>query len=179
MSTLTARLTKSLVCAAAALLLLVPASACSSVDLSSTLEVTEVTSGYYDAGVTDLGASKLVPSISLRLKNLSTDSISSVNMAVFFWGEEYDEPKELDEVLITAIGRDGIAPGATSEPILVRSRQGFTLEEQPRSELFNHRKFRDVTAKVFLRHTGAIVPFGEFTIERRVLLSAPTDILSR
>jgi hypothetical protein len=155
------------------------AAGCAQVDLQTVLEVTEFSSGYYDAGVTDVGANKLVPSVTFQLKNISPDPVTSVDLVVFFWGTEYEEPKELDEVIVTVIGSDGLATGATSDPIVVRSKQGFALEQQARAELFNHRLFRDVTAKLFLKRGGKLVAFGEYTIDRRVLLAPPMESTSR
>ncbi|MCC7186488.1 MAG: hypothetical protein IT185_09630 [Acidobacteria bacterium] len=161
-----------------ALLLTLTASGCAQVDLKTVLEVQEMTSGYYDAGVTEGGLNKLVPSVTFRIKNVSAETVNSVDLMVFFWGVQYEQPMELDEVIITAIGSGGLAPGALTEPIVVRSKQGFSLE-QPRAELFNHGQFRDTTAKLFMKRGGKIVPFGEFVTERRLLLAAPTDPASR
>jgi len=129
--------------------------------------------------VTDTGDNKLVPSISFRMKNVSAEPIRSVDMVVFFWSVEFEQPKELDEVIITVINSDGLAPGATSDMVVVRSKQGFALQQQARSELFKHRLFRDSTAKLFLKRAGKLVAFGEYTIDRRVLLAAPTESASR
>ena len=63
--------------------------------------------------------------------------------------------------------------------VVVRSKQGFALQQQARSELFKHRLFRDSTAKLFLKRAGKLVAFGEYTIDRRVLLAAPTESASR
>lgn len=159
-------------------LLTLSASACTQVDLKTALEIQELTSGYYDAGVTDAGLNKLVPSVTFRVKNISSEPISSVDLMVFFWGVENELPRELDEVLLTAVGSEPLAPGAMTEPIVVRSKQGFSIE-QPRAELFNHGQFRDTTAKVFMKRGGKIVPFGEYTTERRLLLSAPAETIVR
>ncbi|GMV20558.1 MAG: hypothetical protein AB7P34_15965 [Vicinamibacterales bacterium] len=153
---------------------LVAVSGCNSVDLKTAVEVTDVSSGYHDAGVTDLGDNKLVPSFTFRLKNVSTDALSSVEVITYFWGEKDGRPLELDEIIITGISSDGLAPGASTEPLVVRSKQGFTLQQQARSELFNHSMFRDVTVKLLLKRGGRLVPAGEFTIERRLLLAAPS-----
>lgn len=161
-----------------AALLTLSASACTQVDLKTALEIQELSSGYHDAGITDAGLNKLVPSVTFRIKNISAEPISSVDMVIFFWGVEYEQPKELDEVIIKAIGSEGLAPGAMTEPIVVRSKQGFSLE-QPRAELFNHGQFRDTTAKLFMKRGGKIVPFGEHTTERRLLLAAPTETTAR
>ncbi len=161
-----------------AALLTLSASACAQVDLKTALEIQELSSGYYDAGITDAGLNKLVPSVTFRIKNISSKAISSVDLMVFFWGVENELPVELGEVLLTAIGGGGLAPGALTEPIVVRSRQGFSID-QPRAELFGHGLFRDTTAKVFMKRSGKIVPFGEYTTERRLLLSAPTETIVR
>jgi len=161
-----------------ALLLTLAASGCAQVDLKTALEVQELTSGYHDAGVIEGGLNKLVPSVTFRLKNLSTETVTSVDMIIFFWGVRDEQPQELDEVIINAIGSDGLAPGALSDYLVVHSKQGFSLE-QPRAELFNHRLFRDTTARLFMKRAGKIVPFGEFVTERRLLLAAPTAAASR
>jgi hypothetical protein len=160
-------------------LLALGVSGCTQVDLTTALEISEFESGYYDAGVTGNGANKLVPSVSFKLKNISPKSVNAVDMIVFFWGVEYEQPLELDEVIVNAINSSGIEAGALSDTLVVRSKQGFTLEQQARSELFNHRSFRDVTVKLFLKRAGRIVPFGEYTIDRRILLAVPTNPASR
>lgn len=137
-----------------------------------------MSSGYYDAGVTDAGLNKLVPSVTFRIKNISAEPVTSVDALLFFWGVEYELPKELDEVIVKAIGSEGLAPGAMTEPIVVRSKQGYSIN-QPRAELFSHGQFRDTTAKLFMKRGGKIVPFGEHTTERRLLLAAPTETITR
>jgi hypothetical protein len=158
----------------AALITALFGAACDRVDLKTALEIEEMSSGYYDAGITDIGANKLAPSVTFRIKNVSDEPVTSVDLVAFFWGVEFEEPKELDEVIVTVIGSDGLAPGASTEPIVIRSKQGFALQEQARAELFNHRLFRDTTTKLFLKRGGRLVPFGEYTTDRRLLLSAPS-----
>jgi hypothetical protein len=170
------RLRAPLTHATAAVLLTLGASGCAQVDLTTALEVTEMSTGFYDAGLTDQGLNKLVPSVTFRVKNTSGDRLTSVDLAIFFWanGREGEEDTELDEMIIKIVGSgsNGLDADAVSEPLVIRSKQGYTLQEA-RAELFNHRAFRDVTAKLFLKRGGKIVPFGEFEIERRLLLAAP------
>jgi hypothetical protein len=136
-----------------------------SVDLAKTLTVTDVFSGWYDFGVTD-GLNKLVPSITFSLRNQGTEAISQVQLLVGFWQDGADGDWESKE--ITGVGSSSLQPGASTDPILVRSNVGYTLE-QPRAELFSHRSFKDVTAKVFAKRDGRIVPLGEFKMERRII----------
>ena len=85
---------------------------------------------------------------------------------------------ELDELVVKAISGSGIPPGGATDPIVLRASVGYTLE-QPRAELFTHSAFKDMTAKLFAKRGGHIVPAGEFKIDRRLLLSTPTESTSK
>lgn len=135
------------------------------VDLATALTVTDVFSGYYDFGIVN-GLNKLVPSISFRLKNAAAAPLTQVQLIVSFWPKGADG--DLDSKEVTGIGGTAVAPGASSDPVLVRSASGYTID-QPRNELFSHRDFKDFTAKVFAKREGRIVPLGEFTIEHRII----------
>ncbi|MBA2259159.1 MAG: hypothetical protein H0W18_09700, partial [Acidobacteria bacterium] len=67
--------------------------ACSQVDLKQALQVTDVSTGWYDFGVVD-GKNKLVPSITFRLRKPADVRLSSVALNVVFrkdTGEEHDD----------------------------------------------------------------------------------------
>ncbi len=152
-------------------LALVTSAGCATVDLKTAVDITEVSSGYFDAGITDSGLNKLVPSITFNIHNAADTTLSSVDMVVLFWQDGRDA--EMDELVVTAIGGSGLEPGASSEPLVLRASVGYTLD-QPRAELFAHSQFVDVTAKLFAKRGGRIVPVGEFKIDRRILLGTPT-----
>jgi hypothetical protein len=135
------------------------------VDLGTALNVTDVFSGYYDFGIVN-GLNKLVPSISFRLKNAASAPITRVQLVVSFWQKGADG--DLDSKEVTGIGGTAVAPGASSDPILVRSGAGYTIA-QPRNELFTNSEFKDFTAKVFAKREGKIVPLGEFTLDHRII----------
>ncbi len=144
---------------------------CNSADLKTQVQVVDVTSGYYDNGLTPTGLNHLVPSVTFSVRNVSDREVSSVDMVVMYWAQGDDAEK--DEALLKVIGGGGLAAGATSEPVVSRARVGFTLATA-RAELFNHSQFKDWTAKLFLKRGGKIVPAGEYKIDHRLLLSAPT-----
>ncbi len=153
-------------------LALAGSAACSpQVDLSQ-LEVTEVTSGYYDFGVVD-GLNKLVPSISFRLKNNGSAPANRVALTVSFWQDGDDG--ELDSKEVRGIGGDDVPSGGTSDIVLVRSSWGYTLQ-QPRAELFINSEFKDFTAKIFAKRSGKIVPIGQFKIDQRIIYQQPTAV---
>jgi hypothetical protein len=144
---------------------------CNSVDLKTAVQVVEVSSGYYDNGITPGGLNHLVPSVTFSVRNVSDREVSSVDMVVMYWAVGQDA--EQDEALLRVIGGGGLPAGATSDPVVSRSRVGFTLATA-RAQLFSHSMFRDWSAKLFLKRGGKIVPAGEYKIEHRLLLSAPT-----
>jgi hypothetical protein len=149
---------------------LLTAFGCDSVDLKTAIEVVDVSSGYYDDGLTPAGMNHLVPSVTFSLRNKSGGSVSSVDMIVMYWAQGQDA--EQDEALIKAIGGSGLPAGATSDPIVSRSRIGFSMAA-PRAELFSQRAFVEWSAKLFLKRGGKIVPAGEYKIDHRILLSSP------
>ena len=67
------------------LLTTVALSACTTrtIDLPKALEITDVETGFFDAGIVD-GKNKLVPTISIRLKNRDSQPIASVQMLARF-----------------------------------------------------------------------------------------------
>lgn len=162
--------TRRLLCAAG-FFAVMTAAGCSSVDLKTAVEITDVSSGYYDNGINAAGLNHLVPSLTFSIRNASASELTSIDMVVMYWAEGDDT--EQDEAVIKVIGGTGLAPGASSDPVVSRSKVGYTLE-QPRAELFSHRMFRDWKAKLFIKRGGKIVPAGEYKIERRLLLSAPS-----
>jgi hypothetical protein len=138
-----------------------------SVDLARDLQIVDVQTGWFDAGVV-AGKNKLVPDISFALKNVSDHPIRSLQINLAFWRK--GEDGEFDDAFVAnALGREGLAPGATTPPIRLRGKVGYT-GEQPRAEMLQHRLFVDATAKVFVK-SGASqwVLLGEFPIERRLL----------
>lgn len=155
----------------ASTLAVVVAAGCESVDLKTAVQVADVSTGYYDNGVAANGYNHLVPSVTFSLRNTSDKELSSVDVVVMYWAAGQDA--EQDESLMKVIGGSGLPPGATSDPVVSRSKVGFTLE-QPRAELFTHDGFVDWTAKLFLKRGGKIVPAGEFKIDRRILLKVST-----
>lgn len=145
------------------------ATSCSRVDLATALGITDVFTGWYDFGQVE-EASKLVPSVSFKLKNDGDQAFNRVLLLVSFWQEGADDEK--DSKTITGVGPEALEPGASTDPILVRSDVGYTLDPpQTKDDLFMHGGFRDFVVKLFARRDGRLVPLGEFPIERRIIPS--------
>lgn len=135
-------------------------------DPATLLEPIEVVTGWFDAGIED-GKNKLVPSISLKLRNKSDQPARSVQVNAIFrrvgeaemWGEHFG----------WAIEREPLPPGQTTKPLVLRSGLGYT-GEQPRMQILQHSQFVDAKVDIFLRRgSQPWSKLAEFPIERQLL----------
>jgi hypothetical protein len=136
------------------------------VDIARALQVTDVVTGYYDAGIVD-GKNKLVPSISFRVKNTHADTVSSVQLNAVF--RVVGDQEELGSSFVRGIDASGLAPGATTGAFVLRSTLGYT-GEQPRNQMLQHSQFRDVQVEIFAKHgSEQWVKLGEHKVDRQLL----------
>ncbi|HVD90631.1 MAG TPA: hypothetical protein VNC21_00060 [Vicinamibacterales bacterium] len=145
------------------------------VDLKQALQVTDLTAGYHDAGITD-GKNKLVPSITFQLKKSTNDSLRPLSVNVAFKklpragvvvppGSPAEE--DWDEVYIQNVPFDGNQTAA----LTVTAKAGFTGDPGlSRAEILKHSLFQDVRAHIFAKHSSSQwVEIGAFDIPRQVL----------
>lgn len=148
---------------------------CTQVDLEKALNVTDVFTGWYDFGPVG-EANKLVPSFSFKLQNNGDAALNRVMLLVSFW--ESGATDESDSKTITGIGPDSLGPGASTQPILVRSDVGYTLESpQTKDDLFMHGRFKDFSVRLFARRSGRLISLGEFPIDRRIIPSTTPAVV--
>ncbi len=147
--------------------LLLFAAGCNGANPTTQLEPIDVITGWYDAGIVEPGKNKLVPSISLRLRNKSAEPVRSVQVNAIF--QRGAEPEPWGEHFGWAIQRDSLAPGATTEPIVLRSQLGYT-GEQPRMQMLQNKEFIDAKVNIYLkRGSQAWSKLAEFPIGRQLL----------
>jgi hypothetical protein len=136
-------------------------------DLKQAARVTDITTGWYDDGVTPEGKNKLVPSITFRIKNEGTDKLGSVQLNLLF--KRGKETEEWTTSFVRGIGPDGLAPGATTDPIVVRAQQGYTSTE-PRLSMLQNSQFVDFRVEVFGKQgASSWVKIGESPIQRQLI----------
>ncbi|HEY3383251.1 MAG TPA: hypothetical protein VGK32_15880 [Vicinamibacterales bacterium] len=138
------------------------------VDLAKALEVTDVTTGFFDAGIVEGTKNKLVPSISFRLKNRDNGTIVSVQAIAKF--SRVGEPEEWGSApYVRAIGPEGLPAGQSTSPIVVRCDRGYT-GEQPRAQMLQNRQFVDVRVELFAKYmANSWVKMGDYRITRQLL----------
>lgn len=134
------------------------------VDLKEALEITDVSTGWFDAGIVD-GKNKLVPSISFRLVNTADEELDAVGLNVVFRLADTDEIHE--EIFKQRVPFDS----KQTELIIVRSQNGFTGDPpQTRLEMLQHSQFRDMDVVIMARQTSAQwVELHRVRVERTLL----------
>jgi hypothetical protein len=150
-----------------AVMLALAVTGCESRDVQKDLKIADVHTGWYDAGLTQGGLTKIVPSISLGLQNISDRDIASVQLNAVF--KRVGENEAWGEHFVRAIDANGLKVGASTRPIVLRSTLGYTGEES-RLELLQNKQFVDARVQVFGKHGSRNwALMGEYTIDRQLL----------
>jgi hypothetical protein len=150
------------------LLALASSAACGpTVDLTKGLEVTVVNSGWYDLGIVN-GQSKLVPTIVFTLRNTSDQKLVTLQINALF--RRVTENTEWGSGFLTVAGSQGLAPGATSDPVTIKSQLGYTGSDQSRQEMLQNSQFVDAKVELFAKYGSTQwVKVGAFPITRQLM----------
>ena len=147
---------------AAAIMLLV---ACAgSPDLKQSLQVTDVATGWFDAGVVD-GKNKLVPSVTFSLRNTSDATIDTAALNVVF--KNLATGEEHDSIFVQRVDFEN----KQTRPITIRSQTGHTGDPpQTRAEMLKHSNFQDMEVVLFIRQSSSQwVELHKARVERQLL----------
>lgn len=140
------------------------------VDLGKGLQVTILNTGWFDAGIVN-GQNKLVPTVTFKLKNVSDQRLSTLQVNALF--RRVTEKDEWGSGFVTAAGSSGIAPGEETAPLTVRSPLGYTGSDQSRQEMLANSHFVDAKVELFAKYGSTQwTRVGEYPI-KRVLLEKP------
>ena len=159
---------RSLIAVAAVSAAVVSAPACGpGADVSTAIQVLEVSSGWYDAGIVN-GQNKLVPSVTFKLKNISDRPVTTLQANVLF--HRVNSPEEWGSGFLRVAGSEGLQAGATSDMLTVKSDLGYTGTET-RADMLKNSQFVDAKVRI-LAKAGSNYwhPLGEFPIERRLFV---------
>ena len=152
--------------AAVALCALVSTSCGERVDLSKGLEITEVMTGWSNAGEVN-GQNKMVPTITFKVKNVSDQTLSTLQANVIF--RRVNEDEEWGSKWVRIVGTEGLAPGQTSEPQRVECAKGYTGSET-RTAMMANSAFVDARVRIFAKYQSTQwAPVADFTVDRRLL----------
>jgi hypothetical protein len=150
--------------------LLLAATACGpTVDLKKGLEVQDISTGWFDAGIVD-GKNKLVPSIAFTLKNVSDQTLPSLQVNALF--RRVTEKQEWGSGFMSVTGSRGLAPGATTTPLTIKSQLGYTGTDQSRQEMLHNSQFIDAKVELFAKYGSTQwTHIGDYPVAR--VLIAP------
>ena len=149
------------------LLLTFPAASCQSIEVEKAIKITDVHTGWYDAGLQPDGKNKLVPSISLKLQNVSEDPVRSVQLMAVF--RRVGDAEPWDDTFVRGIGRESLPPGGTTAPLVLHANAGYT-GEQARIQMLQNKEFVDAKVEIHGRHGSRTwVKIGDYPIDRQLL----------
>jgi hypothetical protein len=149
-------------------LALVSSVACGpTVDLTRGLQVTLINSGWYDLGIVN-GQNKLVPTVTVTLHNVSDQKLVTLQINALF--RRLSENTEWGSGFLTVAGSQGVAPGATTAPITIKSQLGYTGSDQSRQEMLQNTHFVDAKVELFGKYGSTQwVRLGSYPITRQLL----------
>ena len=149
------------------LLAVLTSAACGpTVDLTKGLQILDVATGWYDAGLVD-GQNKLVPVVSFKLKNVSGQRLVTLQVNALF--RRVAEKDEWGSGFMTAAGSEGLAPGATTPTLTVKSQLGYKGTE-PRQEMLRNAHFVDAKVELSAKYGSTQwVRIGDYPIKRELI----------
>jgi len=139
------------------------------VDLAENLKVLDVSTGWKDEGVIDGDKNKLVPTAQFKLQNNSAQTLKVLQVNAVF--RRLNEAQELGAQYKPVTSSDGLAPGQTSDPIVVKSNFGYKGTE-PRAVILQNSHFVDAKVEIFAKYGSqqwkriAVYPIERKLIER-------------
>src|SRR5436190_15277580 len=145
---------------------LLSAACAPNVDLTSALVIESVSTGWTDAGHIETH-NRIVPSVSFKLKNITDRRLRTLQITALF--RRVNEPLEWGSGFKAATGSDGLAPGAETPTITVKSSIGYTGTDDTQ-ELLTNSQFVDARVELFAKNgSSRWTRIGEYTVSRRLL----------
>ena len=140
----------------------------SSTDAVAALEPVDVITGWFDDGIVEGGKNKLVPSVSMKLRNKSDQELRSIQINAIF--RRVGEQEMWGEYFGWAIPRTApLAPGAETKPLVMRSTLGYT-GVQPRMQMLQNKEFVDAKVEIYLKQGSKVLAkLAEYPIQRQLL----------
>ena len=155
-------------CALPLLIALVVCAGCTPpVDLTTGLQIKDVSTGWFDAGIVN-GQNKLVPTITFTVKNVSDQKLVALQINAVF--RRVTEKDEWGAGFLMVSGSEGLAPGAEAPRLTIRSQLGSTGSDQTREDMLKNSHFVDAEVELFAKYASEQWKrVGEYVISRRLL----------
>jgi hypothetical protein len=136
------------------------------VDLTEALKIVDVSTGWRDEGIVDGDKNKLVPTAQFKLQNNSDQKLKVVQVKAVF---RYLDARWIDEQFKPVTGYEGLTPGQTSNPIVVKSNFGNKGTE-PRAVILQNSHFGDAKVEIHAKYSSQQWKrIAEYPIERKLI----------
>jgi hypothetical protein len=155
----------SLACVTLATLLSVSCGA--SEEAVAALEPVDVVTGWFDDGIVEGGKNKLVPSVTMKLRNKTDQPVRSIQINAIF--RRVGEQEMWGEYFGWAVPRTPLPAGEATNTLVMRSALGYT-GEQPRMQMLQNREFVDAKVEIYLKQGSRVwAKLAEYPIQRQLL----------
>ena len=128
--------------------------------------MTEVTSGWFDAGVVQ-GRNKIVPSVSLRFRKKAPADLERISVNALFRASDGKESELDNDVFVQRVDFEG----EQTPPITIRAENGYTADPpQSRADMLKHSQFRDIRVQVLVKQGASQwADLGWIDIKRQLI----------
>jgi hypothetical protein len=138
-----------------------------SVEAVAALEPVDVVTGWFDDGIVEGGKNKLVPSVSMKFRNKASTPVASIQINAIF--KRVGEKEMWGEYFGWAVPKQGLAPGAETNNMVMRSGLGYT-GVQPRMQMLQNKEFVDAKVEIFLKQGSKVwAKLAEYPIDRQLI----------
>jgi hypothetical protein len=136
----------------AVLIMLAASVSCSKpVDFKQALDMSDISSGWFDAGIVG-GRNKIVPSVTLRLHKKSPVDLNRLSINALFRAADGKESELNNDVYVQRVDFEG----DQTSPITLRPDHGYTAEPpQSRADMLKHSQFRDMRVQILVKAGSA------------------------
>jgi hypothetical protein len=116
-------------------------------DVAKAVQVNVASSGWLAAGTID-GKNKIVPAVTLTLKNVSADTLEALQVNVGFRLVSTND--EIGSDFRSASPSGGLPPGASTDKLMLKANRGYTGTD-PFEDLLTNSHFVDAKVEVFVK----------------------------
>jgi hypothetical protein len=136
------------------------------VDLKQSLETTDASGGWFDAGVVG-GRNKIVPTVTFRLRKKAPADFERVAINALFRAADGQESELNNDVFVQRVEFQG----DQTAPITLRAENGYTAEPpQGRADMLKHSQFRDVRVQILVKQGASQwTDLGWIDVKRQLL----------
>ena len=134
------------------------------VDVTTAVQTNVISTGWFPAGMTG-GQNKIVPTVSLTMTNVSSETLNALQVNAVFRLTSTNE--ELGSGFQPLSGPKGLPAGVPTDTVVLKAARGYTGTDQY-DELLRNSHFVDAKVEVFVKAgSGQWTRVGEYPIARQ------------